>query len=410
MVSELSSRIKNASFVAANTDRQALRGVSRNVLKFQFGQELTQGLGTGMNWEVAQNAAQAEKEKIKKLFFGYDLCIFVASLGGGTGSGAAPVYTKIAKDLGNLTYGIFTLPFKFEGERKAQIARDALEKLRPNLNTISVIPNERIFQIVERSTPLKTALSVMNRNLAESLEGLIETIYSPGLINIDFADVKTVFEGRGRLTYLNSVVVPSLQKIDELQKSVLSSPLYPYGIKGAKGVLFNIVGEKNLLLSEVSQLSKTISDLASKEAKIIFGISQKKTPNVSKQGAKITLLATACVQRIFQEGKKKKKKKSPRPKTQAKPEVVKKPRKKKANVKKKAVKKRRKKGKRVVQRRLIPLKKKNQVKNKPGQKQVEVKIRRSALELRKDVEEAEKELLEQEKQWETPAFLRKQQP
>lgn len=426
IISELSSKIRNASFVAANTDRQALKQIRRNVLRFQFGEDLTHGLGTGMNWEIAQNAAQAEKDKIKKLLTGYDLCIFVVCLGGGTGSGAALIFAKIARSLGNLSYGIFTLPFKFEGERKAQIAKDSLEKLRHHLNAISIIPNERIFQIIERSTPLKNALSLMNKNLADSLEGLIETIYSPGLINIDFADLKTVFEGRGRLTYLNSVIVPSLEKSEELQKSVLSSPLYPYGIRGSRGVLFNIMGERQLLLSEVAQLSKSISDLASQEAKIIFGVSQKKKPELLKNGVKITLLATGCAQKIFPSSQKKRKiKKIPHPSVPAPALNSPKPQKKKKIRKKKIKRLKRVKGgtkrsfgagrkkiKKVMQKRLIPLGRKKQKKvhslilSEP--KKIEVKIRRSALELKKDIEEAEKEMLEQEKQWETPTFLRRQ--
>ncbi len=416
IVSELSSRIKNVSFAAVNTDRQALKQIKKSVLRFQLGQNLTYGLGTGMNWEIAQNAAQAEKEKIKKLLTGYDLCIFISCLGGGTGSGGTPVFARIARNLGNLSYGIFTLPFKFEGEKKSQIAREALEKLKPNLNTISIIPNERIFQIVERSAALSSALSAMNKNLAENLEGLIETIYSAGLINIDFADLKTVFEGRGRLTYLNSVIVPSLERNEELQKSVLSSPLYPYSIRGARGVLFNIVGEKNLLLSEVSQLSKIISDSVSPEAKIIFGVSQKKKSKAQKEGVKITLLATGCGQRVFpiKERKFKRKKsetKKVAEKMKSKVSLPPKSLKDKSSGKKKN---RGKKKKRVVQKRLISFSRNKGKKIQSGepfeQKRIEVKVRRNALELRKDTEEVEKEILEQEQKWETPTFLRGQQP
>ncbi|MCJ7786828.1 cell division FtsZ family protein, partial [Patescibacteria group bacterium] len=299
IVSEISSRIKKASFVVANTDLQALKKSDKRARLFQFGQKLTYGLGTGMNSELGKIAAQQETEKIKKLLEGQDLCILVACLGGGVGSGAAPIFAKISRDLGNLTYGIFTLPFKFEGEKKAQIARESLKKIKPNLNAFSVIPNERIFQIIDKETPLRAALSVINKSLAESLEGLIEMIYDPGLINIDFADLKTIFEGRGRITYLNTVEVSGSDKSEEAIKKVVSNPLYPYTIRGAKGVLFNIAGEKNLGLNEISQISKTISDLANKEARIIFGISQFPFSSMGDGGRdkkyrdkiKITLLA-----------------------------------------------------------------------------------------------------------------------
>src|SRR4030042_749019 len=236
IVSEIASRIEKATFVAANTDPKALRTVRRKVTRFQFGQSLTHGLGTGMNPDLGREAALDEKDKIKKLLEGQDLCIIIACLGGGTGSGAAPIFAKISKSLGNLTYGIFTLPFKFEGDKKVEIAKEGLEKVKGYLNAFSVIPNERVFQIIDKNTPLRQALSVINRSLAESLEGLIETIYEPGLINIDFADLRTILDGRGRLASLNSVSVPRKEGASkDLINKALNSPLYPYSIKGAKG-------------------------------------------------------------------------------------------------------------------------------------------------------------------------------
>ena len=439
IVSDLSTKVKKASFVAANTDAQALKGTPHKTLRFQFGQNLTQGLGTGMNSELAMVAAQNEKEKIKKLLTGQDLCIFVACLGGGTGSGAAPIFAKISRNLGNISYGIFTLPFKFEGEKKAQIAREALEKLKPSLNAISIIPNERIFQVVDKSTPLKTALSTINKNLAESLEELIETIYEPGLINIDFADLKTIFEGRGRLTYLNSVEVSGLSKNEEEIKKILYSPLYPYTIRGARGILFNIVGEKNIELAEISQISKLISDSVNREAKIIFGVSQRKKHDVQPEKGKIkvTILATGCGQRVFpaedQGSPKKVVRKKKRVKTTTLPppsrkrapkrrkikmappktgEIVKKPKifRKKPKIKIKKGKKIKKKEGKPSAPAVAPQTK--EVGEKPdlqplAENKIEVKVRRNALEIKKDIEAEEKELIAEENKWETPAFLRK---
>ncbi|MDO8435882.1 MAG: cell division protein FtsZ [bacterium] len=297
IVSEIAPGMSKASFAAANTDLQALKSLGKKVLRFQFGENLTHGLGTGMNADFGRDAALEAKEKIQKLLEGQDLCILVASLGGGAGSGAAPIFAKISKSLGNLTYGIFTLPFKFEGEKKMEIAKDALKKIKNSLNAITIIPNERVFQIIDKDTPLKQALSVINKNLAESLGGLIETIYEPGLINIDFADFRTILEGQGRLVYLNTAEVQRKEgSIKELIDKVLSSPLYSYNIRGAKGVLFNIAGEKNLSLFEVSQISKTISELVHPEAKIIFGISQN--PKYSEI-IKTTLLANGCGMKLF---------------------------------------------------------------------------------------------------------------
>ncbi|MDI6602958.1 MAG: cell division protein FtsZ, partial [Patescibacteria group bacterium] len=303
IVSELAQRVKKATFLAANTDLQALKEISRKVECFPFGQDFTHGLGTGMNPEIAEMASQNEKERIKKILQGQDLVIFIACLGGGVGSGAAPIFAKISQNLGNLSYGIFTLPFKFEGERKMEIAKKTLEILRPKLNAITILPNERIFQVIDKTTPLKEAFSAINKSLAQSLEGLIETIYQPGLINIDFSDLRTILTGsRGRLAYLNTLSLPRKEgAAKEVIDKVLTSPLYPYGIKGAKGVLFNIVGEKGLSLEEVSWISKTISEKTHKEAKIIFGTQ----PLSFRRGAgyqniiKTTIFATGCPTKIF---------------------------------------------------------------------------------------------------------------
>lgn len=493
VVSEIASRIKKASFVVANTDLQALKKLDKRARLFQFGQELTYGLGTGMNSELGKIAAKEEKEKIKKLLEGQDLCILLACLGGGAGSGAAPIFAKTSRDLGNLTYGIFTLPFKFEGEKKAQIARESLKKIKPYLNALSVIPNERIFQIIDKETPLRAALSVINKNLAESLEGLIEMIYDSGLINIDFADLKTIFEGQGKITYLNTVEVSGPNRREEAIKKVISNPLYPYTIRGAKGVLFNIAGEKNLAMNEISQISKTISDLVNKEAKIIFGISQ--LPFLSMEGGKdkkgrdkikITLLATGCRAKIFPQKPRKLrlrtshlKLKPKKVRKKAKPSFSKTSSKKKSAAIPLAIKKSLKLSKPVAplpviasqllkKRRIKTLKirtvprsarqnldsslrselkvKPKKVKTKhrqknekvylseiPGQRKKieekvevkpvknykdiektqkeqiskEIKVRRSALQIKKEIEEAEQDLLDQEKKWEAPAFLRK---
>lgn len=401
IVSEISSRIPKASFVAANTDLQALRSCSRKVSRFQFGQNLTRGLGTGMNAEMGREAALQEKERIKKLLEGQDLCILVACLGGGAGSGSLPVFAKISRDLGNLTYGIFTLPFNFEGEKKMEIARESLEKVKNYLNVLSVIPNERVFQTISKETPLRQALSIVNKSLAESLEGLIEIIYEPGLINIDFADFRTIMEGRGRLAYLNTELVQRKgSSVKDLIARVLSSSLYPYTVKGAKGVLFNIAGEKELSLSEVNQISKTIADMVNPEAKIIFGISQgSKYSDVIKT----TLLATGCGMKIFPSKTRKKPRKKPKKK------IVKRERpapEKEAEPKKKPKAKRKK--------RIFPKKKKKEKvpenKEKVGESKPEFpkeeKIRKNGLQLRREAEEVEKEILDQEKAWEKPPFLK----
>ena len=289
IISEIASRVKKADFVAANTDFKALEMI-KGAKRFQFGKNITYGLGTGMNVEIGEKAAQSEKEKIEKLFKGYDVCIIISSLGGGTGCGATPIFAKIAKNLNCLTYGIFTLPFEFEGEKKMEIAKEALQKIKPYLNIYSVVPNERIFQIIEKNTPLKSALSAINEQLAKNIEGLIEMIYSPGLINIDFADLKTILNGQGKLAYLKTVSIKKIEG-DNTPEKLISSKLYPYTIQKARGILYNIVGGNNLQLSDVSLISKVISESLNKNAKIIFGVNQRPR---KQDKINLTILAVGC--------------------------------------------------------------------------------------------------------------------
>lgn len=405
IVSEIFFKMPRASFVAANTDSQALKSAARRILRFQFGQAMTRGLGTGMNPELGREAALSEKDKIKKLCQGYDLCILVACLGGGSGSGAAPVFAKISRSLGNITYGIFTLPFDFEGEKKMEIARESLEKSKNYLNAVTVIPNERVFQLIDKNTPLKQSLSVINKNLSEGLGGLIETIYDPGLINIDFADFRTVLEGKGRLTYLNTAEVQQKEgSVKDLIIKALNSPFFPYSIKGGKGVLFNISGEKELSLSDVAQISKTIADLVNPEAKIIFGVSQnKQRPNILKT----TLMVTGCTGglNIFSKTEEEKKKNKP----------LKRKRKKHDNKKtlpleKTTVSKKERKPKKI--KKSVPSKEVKVVvgkeeKSQSGEETKEEMIRKNALQVKKKSEEEEKEMVEKENFWETPSFLRR---
>ncbi|MDD5144918.1 MAG: cell division protein FtsZ [Candidatus Pacebacteria bacterium] len=412
IVSEIAAGMPKASFVAANTDIKALRGISKKVSAFQFGQSLTHGLGTGMSADLGKEAALADKERITKLLEGQDLCIIIACLGGGSGSGAAPVFAKISQSLGNLTYGIFTLPLKFEGEKKMETAKEALRRVKNYLNVLTLIPNEGIFQMIDKNTPLKEALSAINEQLAESLKGLIETIYEPGLINIDFADLKAILEGSGKLAYLNTAEIPRKNGgAKELMNKVLNSPLYPYSIRGAKGVLFNIAGEKKLSLTEVGEISNTISGLASPEAKIIFGISQgSKYSNVIKT----TVLATGCGMKNFSAGPEK----PAEPKNKPPKKIVRQKREERSNspVKKKISKKKAvKPGSREEKSEIKKIKieaatvqdEKVAAGEKEETKNEEIAERKNGLQLKKEMEEMEKGILEKEKLWETPAFLRK---
>lgn len=379
VVSEISKKTKaKISFVVADTDLRALEDLPKNIIKFPFGQKYTKGLGTGMNPRLAAEAANREKEEIKKLLLGYDLVIFVATLGGGVGSGATPVFAQISKSLGNLNYGIFTLPFLFEGKRKKEIAQQALLELKKELNALSVLPNERIFQVIEKNTPLVKAFSVLNKFLSDNLQDLVEIIFRPALINIDFSDLKTILEGQGALAYLNSVKIEKKELEKEIAK-IIQSPLYPYGIEGAKALLLNITGSKTLSLSEVNEISQFISSKLDREAKIIFGISEKSKDKETK----VTVLASGISSSFFEIPKEKLLKKksthskrkpplSPEKKEKEKPKEEKKP----------------------------------PMKEDLAQKDKEV-LRKNGLQLKKEIEKEEAEILMREKFWEIPPFLRK---
>jgi len=185
--------------------------------------------------------------------------------------------------------GVFTLPFEFEGKKKMETARDSLEKMKPNLNAFVIIPNQKIFEVIDKKTPLRKAFSAINGSLAESLTGLVEMIYTSGMINVDFADLKTTLQGKGKLAYLSTAELKPQNQIEDLLRNVLTNPLYPYSPHQASSILFNIDGGLNLSMSEVDQAGKTIADFVHARPKISFGITLGE-----KDKVKITLLANGC--------------------------------------------------------------------------------------------------------------------
>ena len=442
---------RKVEFVALNTDLQALTKLSKNCKRLGFGKELTQGLGCGMDPELGEKAARGEKEKIRKVLEGADFYILITCLGGGTGSGAAPVIAEICKTFKKSSLGIFTLPFKFEGEKKHLITKNSLKKMRPNLNAVNIIPNEKIFQIVDKSTPFKKALSAINQRLTFSLKGLIGMIRRPGLINIDWADFKTILGstsptvGRGKICYLNRVKTQGENRATIAAKKVVRNPLNEYGLEGADRILFNIEGNKDLKMQEVNEISKFISDF-NRKAKIIFGISLLKPGASSSLRQKIdsgseigiTLLATGT-------GKKPKRAKKERkgkaivkiPLIQVESSETE-PKKRKGKKKIKSsksyqIKKQGTKSEKDNKRKVLlsdskkkpapfPTSPANRKMKEPPMNLEEKEIkketkpstyrkttRKNALAIRKETEKVEKEILMEEKKWDLPAFLRKKQ-
>lgn len=287
IVSEIGRSLEKATFVIADTDIRALKKKS-GIKYFWFGQDLTHGLGTGVNIELAKQAAEASKEKISEIFKDQDIIIFIASLGGGLGSGATQVFAEAARNFGGITLGIFTMPFRFEGKNKQRIAQNALRALKQSLNVSLVIPNEKIFKIIDVNTPITNAFSTVNKNLIESLESLIDLIYNPGVINIDFADLRTVLKGRGNSAFLNTVEESGKDRVEKVCQKILINPLLQNSGFEPEKILFNIAGTENLSMFDVEKISSHIANL-NPNAKIIFGIS--KNPKLNNK-IKTTILMT----------------------------------------------------------------------------------------------------------------------
>ena len=409
IVSQLSRELSGFSsrkidFIAANTDLQALNSLPSVVKPFYFGQELTQGLGTGSDSDLGRTAAEKEEGKIEKLFsLQKDLFIIISCFGGGTGSGATPVFTKIAEKLGVVSIGIFTLPFAFEGSTKMETALSALGAGKENLNATLVLPNEKIFRLIKKDTPFPLALSILNKRLAESIGGLLRIIYVPGLINIDWADIKEILKGRDRLAYLQSVQAQGNGRIEKLIEEILENRFLNYNFSGADKVLFNIESSKKLYMRELAKVSREINRLSPK-AKVIFGISQSSSrkQNLPKEAKikdkiRITLLATGCQDEKNLERKKKSVKEQ------------------KTKEKKKNYFGRKQRGEKNKGKPSIKKKTRRKTKSPSTSQKIKIlspkkiRIRRNALDIERAEKEIRKKEKEEEKVWEIPAFLRRKQ-
>jgi len=307
IVSELSRDVKKADFVIINTDSQSLKELSKNrknLTSLLIGKDLTNGLGTGMDPEKGEKAALESEKEIREVLTGYDFVILVSSLGGGSGSGIIPSIIKTSKELGNVTYGIFTYPFDFEGAKRQKISNKAIAKIKDQIDSFSVVLNQKIFDFIEKETGIEDAFSLVNKKLYKSLNGLIDTISEPGLINTDWADLQAIFKQDGGLSYLNSIdlEIDRLIKIDspeEFNKLILSNSVYSYDIENANGVLLNIFAGTDISLNHINKISNAISELVNEDAKIIIGVNDK--TNKSKNLVSITLLAVGCDDEIMGE-------------------------------------------------------------------------------------------------------------
>jgi len=266
----MEARFTGVEFIVANTDLQALRA-SPAPVKLQLGARLTMGLGAGADPEVGKNAALEDREQIKKLLDGADMVFVTAGLGGGTGTGSAPIVAATAKEMGILTVAVVTKPFAFEGRRRSQQAEAGLAELRGVVDTLIIIPNQRLLAVVDRGTPLIEAFKVADTVLLQAVQGISDLILVPGLINLDFADVRTIMAGMGMALMGAGVGKGEHRALDAAQKAIASPLLDETSIDGARGILINFTGGLDLSLHEVEEAARVVQEAAHEEAHIIFG-------------------------------------------------------------------------------------------------------------------------------------------
>jgi cell division protein FtsZ len=279
--------VRGVEFVAINTDTQALAR-SEAPTRIHIGEKLTRGLGAGGNPNVGEKAAEESGEQIADLVRDADMVFIAAGMGGGTGTGAAPVIAQISKDLGALTVGVVTKPFTFEGRQRAKNAEEGIMQLRDRVDTLITIPNDRLLEVIDRKTTLEQAFMEVDDVLRQGIQGISELITEPGLINLDFADVKSIMSDSGGA--LMAIGHGSGEtRAQDAARMAISSPLLDISMEGAKGVLLNITGGPDLALSEISEAAEVVAQAADPEASIIFGaVIDPKLENEIK----ITVIAT----------------------------------------------------------------------------------------------------------------------
>ena len=267
----IESGLKAVSFMAINTDKQALAGCKAET-KLQIGEKLTKGLGAGGNPEIGQKSAEENLEDLKKFISGADMVFVTAGMGGGTGTGAAPVVAKLSKEMGILTVGVVTRPFTFEGKKRAAHANQGVNYLKKVVDSLVVVPNDKLLQVSEKSTSLLEAFSMADEVLKQGVQGISAVINNPGTINLDFADVKAIMSDRG-VAHMGVGIGKGEDRISEAVREAIESPLLETSIKGAKAILMDIAGGYDLAMLELNEAADQIAKDADKDAVIYFGTS-----------------------------------------------------------------------------------------------------------------------------------------
>lgn len=284
----IESKVRGVEFIAVNSDAQDLhRSLAKR--KIHIGKNLTRGLGTGMNPELGKRAAEETRQEIQEALSGSDMVFITGGMGGGTGTGAAPVVAKIAKEIGALVIAVVSKPFSFEGSQRREIAERGLAELKKEVDAFIVIPNDKLLQIVDTNVSAKNAFAMCDEILRQAVEGVSDIITTPGEINTDFNDIKAIMEGAGPALMGIGVAEGDSRARDAAQKAV-NSPLLDVSISGAKGVLFVVAGSDDLGILEVQEAAKVIGESVDKNAKVIFGIMRDE--KVKKGHVRIIVIAT----------------------------------------------------------------------------------------------------------------------
>ncbi|MBO8142743.1 MAG: cell division protein FtsZ [Firmicutes bacterium] len=279
--------LKGVEFSALNTDAQALM-MSNAPVKLRIGEKLTRGLGAGSNPEIGQKAAEESRDEIRALLAGSDMVFITAGMGGGTGTGGTPVVAEVAREVSALTVGVVTKPFAFEGRKRQQQAEQGIEMLRDKVDTLIVIPNDRLLQVADKKTSILDAFRLADDVLRQGVQGISDLITVPGLINLDFADVRTIMANAGS-ALMGIGVATGEDRAVKAAKMAVSSPLLEASIEGARGILLNITGSSNLGLFEVNDAAEIIAEAADPEANIIFGAVIDET---LRDEVRVTVIAT----------------------------------------------------------------------------------------------------------------------
>ncbi len=282
-----SQQIEGVEFIAVNTDAQAL-SINKAIVKIPIGQDITNGLGAGANPEIGGKAAEESSEELKANLEGSDMVFITAGMGGGTGTGASPVIARLARELGALTIGVVTKPFDFEGSQRMKNAERGVEELKREVDALITIPNQKLLEISDDNTTVMEAFKVSDSVLNQGVQGISDLIVKPGLINVDFADVRTIMKDAGS-ALMGIGIGTGEDRAETAAKAAISSPLLEVSIEGATGILFNIIGGNDLTMKEIDKAARLISESSNPDANIIYGTTID--PEMSEQ-IKITVIAT----------------------------------------------------------------------------------------------------------------------